>query len=319
MKKQTLLLLYSLFLLLLASCHSEKDDADYTNSLKIGYIPSTDIFPYLVAQQQGIFDSLQLDIKLMAVESEYERDSLFREKKTDGSILSPMQATVQQIAVIPIVPTLNNLGLSYLVAAHDSTLTKLSQLSEKTVSVVRGSAQEFFADKVIEKLEIELDEVNKPSISTESLRLQMLTNGQFNATVLRDPCASMAVENDCKILASSASYPITLSVTAFSDSILNSKKEDIQKLVIGYNLAVQYMKEHPKGEWLAKTVRALGIDSLSHKLPSFKKTSGLANKEVEDIVIWMKGKNMLPESYNKPRINHSVVNETRKSTKKQLN
>ncbi len=309
MKKKASLLCSILLLLLLAACHSGKKEKDYTQSLKIGYIPSTDILPYVVAQQLGIYDSLDLDLKLMPMESEKNRDTLFQQKKTDGSILSPVEAFTQQKQGIQIVPTLTNEGLHYIVASNDSNFTKPEQLKEKSLSVARASSSGFFADKVLEKLEINQDDINKPELNNGQLRMQMLSNGQIDAAVLRDPYIANAVQKGCKVLLSSSSYPIILSVTAFSDSILNTKKEDIKKLIIGYNLAVQYMNEHPQEEWLTKAASTAGLYSIAQKLPSFKKTSKLSVAQTKEIIQWMLENGFLPKSYSKYRMDNSVIDQ----------
>lgn len=313
MKKKASLL-SGILLLLLVACHSGKTETDYTKSLKIGYIPSTDILPYVVAQQQGIYDSLGLDLKLMPMESETNRDTLFRQKKTDGSILSPIEAIIQQEQGTRIIPTLTNEGLYYIVASNDSNFIKPEQLKERSLSVVRGSASDFFADKVLEKLEIGQDDINKPELSKESIRMQMLSNGQIDAAVLREPYVSEAIQKGCKILLSSASYPVTLSVTAFSDSILNTKEEDIKKLIAGYNLAVQYMNKHPQEKWLAKAASAAGLYRITRKLPSFGKTSKLSDAEMKEMILWMQEKELLPKSYSGFDTNHPAVNHIYKET-----
>lgn len=307
MKKKASLL-FSI-LLLLAACHSEKKGTDNTDSLKIGYIPSTDILPYIVAQQKGIYDSLKLNLKLIPMESEINRDTLFSQKRTDGSILSPIEAFMQQEQGIPAVPTFTNEGLYYIVASNDSTFTKPEQLREKSLSVTRKSAYNYFADKVLDELEITQDDINKPELSREPLRMQMLENGQIDAAVLRDPYVSKALQKGCKVLLSSSSCPITLSVTAFSDSILNTKENDIKKLIIGYNLAVQYMNKHHKNEWFDKAASAAGLNGLSQELSAFKKASELSTTETQEIIQWMQEYDILPISFSEYQVNRAIVND----------
>jgi len=314
MRKKAVFLCY-IFLLLLTACHSGKEETDYTNSLKIGFLPSTDILPYVVAQQLGIYDSLNLDLKLMRMESERNRDTLFQQRKTDGSILSPMETFTRQKEDIEIFPTLTNEGLYYIVASNDSNFTQPEQLKEKCLSVARESVSGFFADKVLATLKIGPDDINKPELNDESIRMQMLANGQIDAAVLRDPNASNALQKGCKILVSSSSYPLTLSVTAFSDSILNTREEDIKKLIIGYNLAIEYMNSRPQKEWLGKATSTAGLYGASLQLPPFKKTTQLSVTNAKDMIQWMQENGILPVSYPINYNSHPIVNKIYKELK----
>lgn len=314
MRKKTALFC-SILLLFLTACHSGKEETDYTNGLKIGFLPSTDVLPYIVAQQLGIYDSLNLDLKLMQMESERNRDTLFQQRKTDGSILSPIEAFTQPKQGPEIFPTLTNEGLYYIVASNDSNFTKPEQLKEKCLSVARGAVSGFFADKVLAKLEIGPDDINQPELNNESIRMQMLANGQIDAAVLRDPNASNALQKGCKILVSSSSYPLTLSVTAFSDSILHTREEDIKKLITGYNLAVAYINSHPQKEWLAKAIPAAGLYGTSLQLPPFKKTARLPLAHAKEMIQWMQENGLLPASYPIHYHSHPIVDKIHKELK----
>ena len=301
--------LYSILLPFLAACHSGKEETDCTNGLKIGFLPSTDVLPYIVARQLGIYDSLHLNLKLMRMESERNRDTLFRQRKTDGSILSPMEAFIQQKQGTEIFPTLTNEGLYYIVAANDSNFTRPGQLKGKCLSVARESVSAFFADKVLAKLGIGPDDINKPELNDESIRMRMLANGQIDAAVLRAPNASDALQKGCKILVRSAPYPLTLSVTAFSDSVLNTREEDIKRLIIGYNLAVEYMNSHPQKEWLGKVAPTAGLHGALPQLPPFKKTARLSAAHAKEMIQWMQKNGLLPLSHPIGYDNHPIVNK----------
>lgn len=297
MKQKLLFPLCMLLLSIGTACHRETKEPDYADCLKIGYLPSTDVLPYVVALQQGICDSLGIKVRLVPMLSEENRDTLFRQAETDGSILSPIEALLLQKQGCAAIPAIANEGLHYLVASNDSNLVRMEQLQEKCLSVAHYTASEFFADKVLERLGIDEDHINKPTLSTDTLRLRMLVNQQIDAAVLRAPFIPEAEEEGCKVWASSRSYPALLSVTAFSDSILQTKGEEIRKLLIAYNAAVAYMNGHPQETWLPQAASAAGLPATLPKLAPFREASVPSQPDMEEIIRWMQGKNMLPTPF----------------------
>ncbi len=54
--------------------------------LSLGIMPTMDVFPFIVAQKSGIYDSLGLKVNLVQFDSPYDRDAAFLTGKIDGTI-----------------------------------------------------------------------------------------------------------------------------------------------------------------------------------------------------------------------------------------
>lgn len=54
--------------------------------LSLGVMPTMDVFPFIVAQKSGIYDSLGLKVNLVQFDSPYDRDAAFLTGKIDGTI-----------------------------------------------------------------------------------------------------------------------------------------------------------------------------------------------------------------------------------------
>ena len=72
----------------------------------------------------------------------------------------------------------------------------------------------------------------------------MLENGQIDASLFPDPYATIAMSNGHKSLTSTSELNISVTGTVFSVKALKEKKKEIELLIKGYNLGVDYIQNH---------------------------------------------------------------------------
>lgn len=77
----------------------------------------------------------------------------------------------------------------------------------------------------------------------------MLQYDQIDASFLPDPAASIAMNARHRSLISTQELGIDFTVTAFSREAINEKRREIELLITGYNLGIDYIKMHRKKEW----------------------------------------------------------------------
>lgn len=77
----------------------------------------------------------------------------------------------------------------------------------------------------------------------------MLQYDQIDASFLPDPAASIAMNARHRSLISTQELGIDFTVTAFSREAINEKRREIELLITGYNLGIDYIKMHPQKEW----------------------------------------------------------------------
>ncbi len=281
-------------LLLTTACRTaeKKVEPEPDNALKIGFVPSTEALPYMVAQQIGVYDSLQLEVRFVPMADTYDRDTTFIRHTTDGILLSLAESYRMQQKQVDIVPAFTVSSGYFLVIPNDSLFTSLRQLKEKTVGLQLYAGEHQFIDKVLQRIQLSTEEINLINIGNARTRLQMLTGGQLDAAVLSDPQAVLALGDSCRVLASSADYAGDYTVIAFSDSILGSKQEEIKRLINGYNKAVDYMNKQPESQWVRTAFARMGVavDSLCPKHAPFVHAAAVSAKATSDVQQWLDGK-----------------------------
>lgn len=289
-------------LLLTTACRTaeKKTEPEPDNALKIGFVPSAEALPYLVAQEIGVYDSLRLQVRFVPMADTDERDTTFIRHATDGILLSLAESCRMQRKQVDIVPAFTVSSGFYLIASNDSLFTKLRQLKEKTVGLQLYAGEHRFIDKVLQRIQLSTEDVNLVNIGNERTRLQMLTGGQLDAAVLSDPQAVRALGDSCRLLASSADYAGDYAVVAFSDSILGQRQEEIKRLVIGYDKAVDYMNQQPESRWVRAATARMGlpVDSLCPGHAPFVHATAISAKAVSDVQQWLDAKELLPQKHN---------------------
>lgn len=291
------------FLLLLASCKSKKEQYEiYTDlqPLKLGAMSSMDYLPYVIAEKQGIYDSLGLDLSIVKFFSANDRDAAFQSGNIDGTVIDYTGAALQQANGIPLAIVMENDGYFHFIAGRSSNITDIKQLKGKNIAVSRNTVIEYSTDQVLAKAGLSPDAVNKPEINKIPLRLEMLQNGQIDASIFPDPFATMAMRNGHNSLITTKDLGISVTGTIFSKKALTDKRREIEVLIRGYNLGVEYIKKHPQSEWKDILVQDAGVPEIMTGdilLPQYKEAKLPSPKDLQSTLVWLKSKQLIPASY----------------------
>ena len=248
-------LIFCILLFFLYSCQRKKGESVFLPStelqpLTLGMLPTLDGLPFHIAKAQGIYDSLGLDLTILSFKSAYDRDAAFQSKSLDGMITDYLSAVTQQaIHHTDLGIILKNDGYFCFIVSKESGINQLQELKEKNIAVSRNTIIEYATGQLLNKAGISQAEVNKPEITQLPLRLQMLQYDQIDASFLPDPAASIAMNARHRSLISTQELGIDFTVTAFSREAINEKRREIELLITGYNLGIDYIKMHPQKEW----------------------------------------------------------------------
>lgn len=302
MKKNIWLVCITLFLLVSCNIKKEQQEELYTDlqPLKLGAMSSMDYLPFVIAEKQGIYDSLGLDLTIVKFFSANDRDAAFQSGNIDGTVIDYTGAALQQANGIPLAIVMENDGYFHLITGRNGHINELQELKSKNIAVSRNTVIEYSTDQVLKKGGLSSNEVNKPEINKIPLRLEMLQNGQIDATILPDPFATIAMRNGNNSIITTKELGISVTGTIFSQKALANKRREIEVLIRGYNLAVEYIKKHPQSEWKEILVEDAGVpEALTGAvlLPKYKKAQLPSPKDMELTLVWLKEKQLIPLEY----------------------
>jgi len=308
MKRPVLLFCFILFFLY--SCQSKKGDNSFLpltelQPLTLGMMPTLDGLPFRIAKTQGIYDSLGLNLTILPFNSANDRDAAFQTGQMDGMITDyPSAIVLQAIHHTDLGFILKNDGYFCFIVSKESNVNQLEQLKEKNIAVSRNTVIEYATDQLLNKARINNTEVNIPEIGQIPLRLQMLQYDQIDASFLPDPAASVAMNSKHRSLISTQELDIDFTATAFSRKAINEKRKEIELLITGYNLGVDYIKMHPQKEWEQVLVETGVPESLTGliALPGYQKAKRPSAKAMDKAIRWLKEKRRIPETYSEKNL-----------------
>lgn len=302
MKRPTLL--FCMILFLLYSCQRKKGESLLLSTtelqpLTLGVMSTLEGLPFYIAEKQGIYDSLGLDLNLLRFNSANDRDAAFQARKMEGMITDYPSAITLQARHTDLGLILKNDGCFCFIVSKESRINQLKQLKEKNIAVSRNTIVEYATDQLLRKAGISPTEVNKPEIGQIPLRLEMLQHNQIDASFLPDPAASIAMNGRHRSLISTQELGIEFTVTAFSRKALKERRKEIELLITGYNLGVDYLKMHPQKEWKQVLIEMGVPENLTSliALPAYQKATRPSAEDVEKAICWLKAHHRIPESY----------------------
>lgn len=306
------LLFYSLLLLILSACSDKKGKELFTGELQpvtLGLMPSTDGLPFIIAQKQGIYDSLGIDVKFVNFSSPTDRNVALQSGKLDGTITDYTSAALQQAHGTPIAVIMQTDGYLCLIANKENPVKELSQLRHQDIAISPSTVIEYATSHALDKTGLSPGEVNLPEINDIPLRLAMLENNQITASFFPDPYATMAMNNGHKSLTSTLELGISINGAAFTTQALTEKREEIERLITGYNLGVEYIRTHPQEEWNALLTEEFGIpEALTGliALPAYQQAARPAKTDIHRAVSWLKALKRIPPDYNEENLTDST-------------
>ncbi len=123
----------------------------------------------------------------------------------------------------------------------------LSDLKGTRIGAEIGTVGHLSALKILEKAGIEVSEVTFISIPAWEIQ-QAMVDGEIDAGVTWEPYLTSTAEMiSGKVLITSREYPETIITTmTFDAKIVDSRPEDVRKIIAAYFDAVEYIKQNPQ-------------------------------------------------------------------------
>jgi NitT/TauT family transport system substrate-binding protein len=208
-------------------------------SLRVGLLPVVDALPFVVAENEKLFEKEGLSVELVYFGSARDRDSAILSGQVDLGIHDPVGALMLigngvPIKIVGFLCCLSdedsNVGFYYVKAPGARQI--------KTVAISRNTIIEYVASKLV-KGDVEF--VDVPSIAN---RYQLLLEGRVDAAVLPDPWGTMALRNNATLI---AKYRDLVVIVA-SRSLLETQegREALRRLISALNKAVDMYNANPE-------------------------------------------------------------------------
>ncbi len=302
MKKKIFLpLLIIVFVVSLLGCSNNKSKTEEkpTKDMKpitIGVMPDLDSVPFIIAKNNGYFEEEGVKVDIKHFKSAVDRDSALQTGNLDGAVSDMISVALLNDKKFNIKMTSQTDGGFKLLSGKNSNIEKMDEIKGKSIGISKNTIIEYLTDRMTSTSNINPDTINKVSVPQIPTRLEMLKNGKIDMAALPEPLASLAALDGNKVLSSSDALNINAGVLIFTQNSIDTKKDEIKAFYRAYNKAVDYIGKEKKEKYIDLVIKEAGFpptvkDSLT--LPKYTKATTPSKSEFEEVLKWVKSKNLI--------------------------
>lgn len=227
----------------MAGCaKTEEAQVKGAKKLSFGAMSSIDIVPIVIAEEKGYFEEEGLELDFQLFTAAKDRDAALQAGELDGVIADEIAISIYQNSGIDMKITGATNGAWTLVVGKDSGIENLEDLKGKKMAISENTMIDYLSDYIAEENGVNSSEIEKIAIPAMPARLEALRNKQVDAAILPAPFNDTAVADGGKGLADIDNADIMISSIGFLQDEIDNNEEAIKAFFIGYNKAVEYMK-----------------------------------------------------------------------------
>ena len=283
---------------LTTGCHRQQVDAEQhrqdslrldSQMLKIGYLPTLESLPLLIAQQQHYLDSSK--IKLIRFEAGMDLDTALLNNRVQ-CITSDLCRTMLMNSKDSTIKSIGNTQNIYkLITAQKQRIRKPKDLAERMIAIARNEISDYLLDAMLKHEQLDPALVNRPQINALSLRRQMLLFEELDAALLPEPFATECLVNGDRCLMTNIDIDSFISCLTINKQASENYAEQVKMTVQAYNEAVDYLQNNKPDLLSFYELSKEVADTL--EVPHYDKLSLPREKDIENVTQWLQERNLI--------------------------
>lgn len=290
-----------LITLICLSCSQKKEDQ--SKSLKLGVMASMDYLPLAIAEREGYFKELDLNIELIKFYGANDRDAAFQSANIDGTIIDYTGAILQKSGGIALTLTSKCDAPFYIVAQSD--IFNIKGLKDRSVGISQNTVIDYCLDMALKADSMTQTDVQKIELNKIPVRYEMLLNNKVDAVGLPDPFASMAKNGGKNILTSNSDLGFGITGIMFRNEALKDKEDLIRKMYKAYNKGVEYINSHSVEDIRGILESDFGFPSelvAKVKLPNYTEAQAPKADDLKSVSAWLASRKLIAENFDPSKI-----------------
>ena len=248
--------------------------------LKVGLMPAVDSAPALLAEKNGYFEELGLDVELQIFNNPQDRQSALQTHNIDGTITDLIAVAVNVDGGFDIKATTTTNGVFPVLLKEGADRKKEIKVGMMEVSVTNFLIDEWLGDEYT---------IEKVYINDIPARLAAIGSGQLDMGLFPEPVASMGELSGLVKKNYEPEDGICPDVFVFTGKALSEKENAIKLFHEAYNRAVDEINNNPQ---VARDILMEKIPNLNPEikdkmmLPEYTKASLPDNAYIDKIIQW---------------------------------
>lgn len=249
-------------------------------SLKIGLMPAVDSAPILLAEKNGYFKDLGLNVDLQIFNNAQDRQSALQTESIDGAMTDLIAVAANVDGGFDIKATTMTNGVFPVLSKDGAEGKSKIKVGMMEVSVTNFLIDEWLGDKYT---------IEKVYINDIPARLAAIGSGQLDMGLFPEPMASMGELNGLHKTLYQTKGEFCPDVMVFTGKALNEKEEAVRLFHQGYNKAVDEINKNPQAarDILMEKIPNLKPEIKEHIiLPEYTKVSLPDDQSIDRIIQW---------------------------------
>ncbi|GGM19666.1 hypothetical protein GCM10011351_01900 [Paraliobacillus quinghaiensis] len=276
----------TLLILVLAACGAGDEpaegDAPKTVELSIGLMPAVDSAPIFLADKEGYFEELGLNLETTIYTNANNRQSALQTNEIDGTMTDLIAfLNNQHNGFETKIVTSTDGSFAFLVGENFDPEGTQQQLGLMEVSVSNYLADHYITPDY---------DLEKVYIAEIPARLEMLKSGNLDMGFFPEPIASMGeLSGLTKLTSVTDDDGFTPEAMVFTPEALEEKSVAIERFIKGYNQAIEAINED---ESLARDIliEVIDLNPASKELitlPTYHKARVPSEDYMNKVIDWV--------------------------------
>ena len=285
-------------LILFSSCKQTNKDSVV---LTVGVMSSMDFVPLAIAREKGIFDKHNVKVDIQKFYAANDRDIAFQSGNIDGTVIDYTGAILQKAGGVDLKITSACNAPFCIMTGPAGNITKIEDLKGKKIAVSRHTVIDFCIEMALKSAGVAVDEVEKQEVNKIPNRLEMMMNGQTDATALPDPFLTIAASKGARSIVCMDDLGYATTGFIFKSNVIKEKETQLKAFYQAYNEAVAYIHSHSIEDIRSILINDVGFPEAMValvKLPAYTPASMPSDKDIQATVDWLEGKGLIPAGFS---------------------
>ncbi len=243
-----------------------------TKHLRIGVMSDVGAVPFLIARQQGFFESRGLDAEITVFKSAMDRDTALQTGNLDGAMSDMLSVILFAKAGAGVLMTSDTYGNYRMITSPALGASAFAGLDSARVGISSNTVIDLATETIASKMGF-ADRLVKIAIPQMPVRLEMLKAGELDAATLPEPLASAALLDGGAFVADTEGSGLYPAVFLMTREALSRDRQAAVLMYEAYDEAVEYINGTATEELMDFLVEELAFPSTlkgHFSLPRFK-------------------------------------------------
>jgi NitT/TauT family transport system substrate-binding protein len=300
-RNKTALLLFTLLAsLTLTACGPAATAAP--TPIKLALLPTSDVLPMVVAQEEGLYARHNLAVEIIPVASSPERDQLIASGQADAimneltSVMFLNQNKITAQAVRYARTATADQALFSIMVGKDSGITTVQGLKGAPIGISQATVIEYLTDRLLTAEGFAPADLNFVAVPKIPDRMSLLSSGEIKAATLPEPFVTLAKQQGAVTTLDDTVHPeYSFSVITFSKSFIDAHPDAVKAFLAAVEEAVVLINTDPQKYASLMVEQKMVPEALADtfQVPVYPAKGVPTEAQFEDMLDWVRAKGYL--------------------------